>query len=380
MPTTENTPGIFRRALRRLMIVSGTVITIAIAGFAVVSGAEFLAARADQAEKPPAADAVPVSVTLLETEPGFDTQRRYVGAVEAAQATDVAFEFGGLVAELPVGEGDIVRAGDVLARLDTSLLEAERTRFEASREVVAAQLAFADLSLTRREELNARGFAPTEALDRARFDQAALVAQLAEIDAGLQSVAIRMEKSAITAPFDARIGAQLVDRGTTIGAGQALFSLLEEVPPLVRIGLPLSIDPATLETARIILGDRTYDATLFATRPDIDPVTRTRTVLFALSNASEVTFGQTATLAVTQRVDAPGTWVPVAALREGVQGVWTILVADDEDRVRPAAVEVIHAEGDRVFVRGSFPDGARLINAGPHRVTPGQLVRIIGES
>ena len=43
------------------------------------------------------------------------------------------------------------------------------------------------------------------------------------------------------------------------------------------------------------------------------------------------------------------------------------------------AVEVIHADGDNVFVRGTLTDGARYVRDGVHRVTVGQPVRFTGD-
>ena len=53
-----------------------------------------------------------------------------------------------------------------------------------------------------------------------------------------------------------------------------------------------------------------------------------------------------------------------------------MLVVDDEDRVRSAAVEVVYSDADRAYVRGSFQNGTQLIKEGPHRVAPGQSVRV----
>ena len=111
-------------------------------------------------------------------------------------------------------------------------------------------------------------------------------------------------------------------------------------------------------------------------RPDIDPVTRTRTALFALDTDDAPTFGQTATLSIDMQIAARGTWVPVDALQEGSGSIWNVLVVED-GTVRTAAAELLHAETDRAFVRGSFAEGATLIRSGAHRVVPGQEVTIL---
>ena len=111
--------------------------------------------------------------------------------------------------------------------------------------------------------------------------------------------------------------------------------------------------------------------------PDVDPITRTRTALFAIDAEVQPAFGQTARLLLAERIEKEGLWLPVTSLKEGVRGQWTVLTVDAADTVRAAPVEILHAESDRVFVRGAFPDKTRLINEGPQRVTVGQRVAAI---
>ncbi|WP_259994310.1 hypothetical protein [Sulfitobacter sp. S190] len=121
-----------------------------------------------------------------------------------------------------------------------------------------------------------------------------------------------------------------------------------------------------------------HDVTLRRVRPDVDPVTRTRTALFEIDTLTAATFGQTATLILQTEVAARGTWVPVDALQQGSGSIWSVLVVED-GIVRTADVEVLHAQTDRAYVRGTFAEGAALIRTGAHRVVPGQEVRMLAE-
>jgi hypothetical protein len=78
-----------------------------------------------------------------------------------------------------------------------------------------------------------------------------------------------------------------------------------------------------------------------------------------------------------QRIEDAGFWAPLSALREGVRGSWSVMAVETTaqgDRTLPAAVEVIHSDGARVFLRGTLPPGARIVAEVPDRVAPGQLV------
>jgi membrane fusion protein, multidrug efflux system len=72
-----------------------------------------------------------VGVMSVELAQGYTVTRRFTGQIEAAARTDLGFELGGRITEVLVEEGDVVAAGTVLARLDTSALIPERAALEA---------------------------------------------------------------------------------------------------------------------------------------------------------------------------------------------------------------------------------------------------------
>ena len=74
-----------------------------------------------------------------------------------------------------------------------------------------------------------------------------------------------------------------------------------------------------------------------------------------------------------------GGWLPMAALLEGQRGTWNVLriEADGElYRTVRESVEVLDIQGDRVYVLGTLPAGARVVADGVHRITPGTLVTV----
>ncbi len=365
---------LFRKSIRMIGRATLTLIVVAGAGVTVQFGATELTRRADAALPPEAAPATPVSAFPLHRETGYEIQRSFVGQVEAQKTVVLSFKLAGVLAAIDVEEGDRVIRGQIIARQDTALLEAERAQLIASRGAIEAQLTFAIQTLARNEQLNKRGFASQAGLDGAMATRNELQARLAEVDAGLASVDIRISKSRITAPFEGRVTSRSVDGGETLSPGQGVAGLVELRAPFVRVGVPLDLDKAQLDAARIDLAGVTYRARLVTLRPDIEPVTRTRTAIFEIDTEESPAFGQTARLLLTERIAAKGLWVPLTSLKEGVRGQWTLLVVDPENTVRSATVEILHAESDRVFVRGAFPSGALLIDEGPQRVTVGQQV------
>ena len=350
-----------------------TLAVVAVAALAVQQGATVLAERAEAAEPPPGAPALPVDVRRITPQDGFVTERRFLGQIAPAQDSALSFEAGGRVTDLLVEEGDRVAAGAVVARLDTALLEVQAARLAAARAALAAEYELAGRRLARRAALQDRGFSPEEALDEAELSRDALAARLEEVDAQIREVEVRLDKAVLRAPFAGRVAARAVDTGATVAAGQTVLRLMQEGAAELRIGLPLWVDAAPGTDWPVAIEGRAATATLVALRPDIDPATRTRTALLRVEGV-DAPFGATATLAVPRRIASAGAWLPRTALREGAPGVWTVLVLDAENAVRAVPVEVLHVAADRVYLAGPFDPSMRALTGGTQRVTPGQTV------
>ncbi|MFK7763169.1 MAG: efflux RND transporter periplasmic adaptor subunit [Roseobacter sp.] len=369
------------KTMKRLLAWIGrstlTLGVAAIAGVTVVTGVGVLGDRAAAVPDPQAAAPLPVHVQTLRITDGYSVPRRFVGQIEARATVSLSFELGGKIEALLIDEGDAVTQGEVIARLDTDLLDAEATQLHAGRAALAAQLVFAESRLTRAKELQKQGFTSQETLDEALAARDELTNRIAETDAALQAVNINLEKSVLRVPVSGRIAAQDADPGETVQAGQQIVIVMDMDYPELRVGLPLHIDASQLGDFRIEVADRHLNATLKRLRPDIDPVTRTRTAILTIEQDKDLLFGQSAALVMQVDVPVSGAWIPLDALQSGNGSVWTAMVVIEET-ARRIAVEIMHIDGPRAFVRGSFEDGDQLIALGAHRIVPGQTVSVIG--
>lgn len=375
--TGDVTSGL-RKTLRRVLTLSATLLVCAGAAAAVFAGFSLIAVEGD-ASVGEAAPRTAVGVMTVDPVQGYTVSRRFTGQVEAAARIDLSFEFGGRVTDILVEEGDVVAAGTVLARLDTSALIPERAALAAELAALAADAELARLTLASNDALTRQGVRSVAAQDDARLALARAEAGMAALRAGIAGVDVRLEKSVLTAPFAARIGARTTDPGQTVAAGQTVLVLFDTAPSLARVGLPpelaaeLSVgDIVSVESNSLVLA-----ANIRQIRPDLDPNTRSRSVVLTLPPDTSRVLGDTMALMLTQSIDDPGFWAPLSALREGVRGSWSVMAVEataQGDRTLPAAVEVFHSDGARVFLRGALPPGARIVAEAPDRVAPGQLV------
>lgn len=347
----------------------------------MVAGTAALHMRAN-AEVPPAANP-PVSVhtQALKLADSYQFTERFAGRLEPARQTQLSFERAGLVRQVMVEEGDEVTQGAIIARLDTAKLEAERQTLKAQRAELQARRDLAAATLKRQKDLNKKGWRSAQNYDEARFSLQEIDASLRRIDASIASLDVDINKSVLRAPFGGTIASRTMDEGAVVAAGTNIVELLETAERQVRIGV-------SAEAAATLNAGKTYQfsaagqpatGTIVAKRPDLDPRTRTVSVLFSLASEQALPFGEIVELVLPRTVPAQGTWLPLSALTEGRKGLWSVLIVADRGGapvVEREAAEILHVDGDRAYVRGTFTDGVRLLLDGTNRVAPGQQVTL----
>lgn len=357
---------------------------------ATALGALVLAACGPGDAQEPVSAAGPLAVEsrTVEQSDGYTVVERFAGRVVARRTSDLGFERGGRVVEVAVDLGDRVEAGDVLARLETRELLAERRELEARLAEANARLALAKLTTERRRRMVEEQSVSEQVYDEARFEEQAIASQLEAARAGIERIDVALELSRIEAPYAGSVIERQVDEGTVVAPGQTLLRLIEDEHLELRVGVPP-------ETAAALERDRAYDvevdgrsvpSRLDRLLENVEPDTRTVVAVFQFEEAPDgVRSGALARLEILAERPAPGFWLPLTALAESRRGLWSAfaLVPPEEDApddVRVAErreLQVIHAEADRAYVRGTLGDGERVVASGLHRLVPGQRVRVV---
>lgn len=305
----------------------------------------------------------------------------YLGLVTAGRKADLAFEVPGRVASLPLRQGTPVRAGDVLAQLDDASLKARRAATRASLKRARSELELARIKARRQQELRDSGAVSREAVDETRLRATALAAQVEAVAAQLEAIDIDLRKTRLLAPYDGVVADRYIDEGAVISGGAPIIKLVENGGREAHIGVAASrageLQPGA--AYRVRLRGQTVAATLLSVRPDVDPITRSTTAVFALPQDLGALDGEPVTLELSETVALRGGWLPLAALLEGSRGLWTVLridAADGGSRTLRESVEVLDIQGDRAYVRGTLADGAEVVSVGVHRITPGAEVAL----
>ncbi|MGJ3232199.1 MAG: efflux RND transporter periplasmic adaptor subunit [Oceanicaulis sp.] len=328
---------------------------------------------------PDAAEPLPVTVLTVRYGEAAGIESAYPGLVEARRSSALGFETGGRIAEITADVGDRVEAGAVLARLDLRAQEAALAAARAEAAAAEAQARLAEVTLERRRTLVEQGHVSAQALDQSEADHDAARARAAAAGAGAAQIAVQIELARLEAPYDAVVTMRHFDEGAVAGPGAPVLTLVETGALELRVGLPAgaarTLTPGELYPVEI--GAERRSAQLRSATGVINPGGRTVEAVFDLEDGAGVESGAVARLLLETDLDQRGFWAPVTALSEGRRGLWSVYALARDDgafRLEPRPVEILHAEGDRVYLTGAVEEGASILAAGVHRVTPGQRV------
>ncbi|RAK51110.1 efflux RND transporter periplasmic adaptor subunit [Phenylobacterium deserti] len=299
------------------------------------------------------------------------------GTVSAWEEVPVGAETGGLTATaVLVDEGDYVRQGQVLVKLNDSVLSAQLRQQDAAVASARATLSEASAALNRARELNRSGYLSAASLETAVARQQTAVAQLASAEASRGETAARLAQTNVRAPVNGTISSRSVTKGQIVGAGSELFRMVRDgrleldaqIPEtelaLVRAGMPAAVSSEQVgqATGRVRI-----------VTPQVDAQSRLGTARIALTQPGDLKPGMFARAQI-QAGAQPSIVVPTAAVlyRENRPGVY---VVDPANRVRFRQVAVLTRTGSQTALTG-LTAGERVAVDGAGFLGDGDLVRV----
>jgi membrane fusion protein, multidrug efflux system len=305
------------------------------------------------------------------------------GQVRAKDQVSLAFRLDGRMIERPVSVGDVLKSGQVVARLDLQNQQNALRSAEANLSSAEAILAQSRLAFWRQQELLKGGWTP-----RAKFDDAqqSLLTAQAQVDSAQAQVHTAQNQLSYTVLFaDApgMVTAVGAEPGEVVRAGQmvvqldrqggrdAVFDVPEQLirtgprDPLVQIAL--TNDPNVKATGRVR-----------EVAPQADTATRTFQVKVGITDPPDaMRLGSTVTGQIKLAV-SDGLEVPASALTEadGHAAVWIVEPHSQTVSLRP--VDVLRYDPATVVISRGLETGELVVTAGVQTLRPGQKVRLLG--
>ena len=351
---------------------------------ALVAGLTLLAVAAcDNAsttqDKTPQPRAVVVQKVAYEA---LTADRSFVGTVRPRIESDLGFRVGGKVAERRVQNGERVRAGQVLALLDTVDLKLQSEQAEAELTAARASLVQAEAEDRRIAQLRKDGWSTQSVADKQRAVVEEARGRLTRSERTVSLAVNALAYAALQADADGVVTATLVEPGQVVAQGAPAIRIARLDAREALAAIPeVLVDQVKSSKATVSLWSepgKVYAATLRELSASADPATRTYQARFTILDAPDsLEFGLTATVTLTAGASEKIARLPLSALFNQGTGasVYVVNPADGQLTLKP--VDVAGYETRDVLVRGGVAEGEQVVTLGVQKLDPRQRVRIV---
>jgi RND family efflux transporter MFP subunit len=366
-----------------LAAVAVAAVVSAAALWSVVTQAQDGKAQADAAKKAAQAARPALTVTLTSPQPADWPQVITAnGNVAAWQEAVIGAEISGYrLTEVLVNVGDVVKKGQMLARVSSDTVAAELNQSRAAAEEAQANLAEARANADRARQIQATGALSAQQISQYLTAEQTALARLNAARAKVLADELRLAQTRVLAPDDGVISARTATVGSLAQTGQELFRLIRggrlewraevTATELARVkpGMPATLQPPGAAAGARVQGKVRIVA------PTVDAQTRNAIVYVDLPPGGAVRAGMfvRGELQVGQ---SPGLTLPQSAvvLRDGFAYVYRV---GADNRVAELKVETGRRVGDRVEVMRGLTADMKLVATGAGFLTDGDAVRVV---
>lgn len=308
-----------------------------------------------------------VKVSVLEVQPSSMRDVLVLpGETQPWEDVRVSSDMDGLVEWIGAREGQSVRKGELLARIDVAARKATLDRARASFQL-------ADELFKRRESLFERKIISREELDRAFTERA-----LAETN--LRQAQVEYERGFLKAPVSGFVNHLYVDAGEYVARGAPVLDLVNVERIKIQLNVPemdvrfLKPGHEAMVTIDALPEKRLWGKVDFVAYK-ADPATKTFQVQVVVENPTrEIRPGMIARIGLLRREVQEALAVPLFAIVN--KGGERVLFVEKDGRVSARTVSIGIIEGDRVQITNGLSAGERVIVSGQAEVEEGMQVQV----
>jgi membrane fusion protein (multidrug efflux system) len=346
----------------------------------------FLVATAPQgwAQQP---SAIPVGTVAAELRP-VTQATEFVGRVEAIERVDIRARVTGFLEAVLFKEGDVVKAGGVLYRIEKDSFDAAVQQAQGALLQAKATLANATAQLARTQELVKTDTASRALYDSRVADQNSAQGQVVTADANLQTAKVNLGYTEITSPITGEVGRTKVTKGNVVSPDLGPLTVIVSRDPIYvtfpvsqRVFLNVQAEQARKEKVQAVAvqirfsNGTVYDQTGSINFVDVQVDRATDTVLvratFPNPNGTLID-GQLVRVSVAAEKPAEKVLVPQSALIVDQQGPYVFLVVDGKAVVR--RVKLAGESGPDAIVDTGLKGGEQVVVQGMESLREGSPV------
>ena len=243
-----------------------------------------------------------VSSTFPSTQE-INEEENLMGLIYSKSSPSLAVEVSGRVVKIIADVGDEVKAGDILAKIDSEKYNLQFSQAKAEIARLSALLVNKELDLQRAEKLFKDNLVSEEMMDRTKADFNALKEQMNAADAQLRNANRLIEETNIKAPIESEVAIKHIDAGDYVQPGMVVYELVDTKNLKVDLSFPEYLSPKLKKGLEVRITSPTNPDEIVISKikdikPNIDSRNKSLTTIIDFKN--------------------PGTWLPGASSRATV--------------------------------------------------------------
>jgi membrane fusion protein (multidrug efflux system) len=355
------------------------------AGICILAIALSSTAAAAQGSPPPPA----VSVQKVSSRLVTDTVS-FIGRVTAIDKVDIVARVPGFIEERKFVEGQNVKKGDLLYRIEQATYKAAVEQQRANLAKAKATDTNAKLQLERARELVRNQNVSQATLDQRAADEAAAAANVMEAEALLNQAQINLDYTEIRSPIDGRIGLGIFTEGNLVQPSSGRLATIVRQDPIYVIFQVSERDVLEYKRRLAESRDKNPHVTVHLKLPDgslyphagtsnfidvqVDPNTDTVAVRAEVPNPNNILIPSGIVGVTVERgAPKPVLVVPQAAVQLDQAGSY-VLVVDRASKVEQRRITTGIEQGRDIVVSDGLREGELIVVEGIQKVRPGQVV------
>ena len=313
-----------------------------------------------------------------------------VGYMEAATTVVLRARADGIVVQQNVVEGQIVKTGDLLFKLDDSALQATIAKDQAQTAKDQANSDAAQVALQREQDLVKKGVDPQSTLDADVAASKSAQATVQVDNAQLRADQVALSFMTIKAPIDGRVGTVNTSVGNVVHASDTSAGGLLTITQMSPLRVTFSIAEGDLDSFRNALGgnqklpvsvaapgDQTARATGTLSFIDSSVDTSSGTIVIKAdvdNSAGKLWPGQYVTAVTQLGAYTNATTVPLVAVQQGDSGSFVYVIGAD-GKAKKQVVTVVASVGDTAIVGNELRPGDHVVTEGQLTLSDGSTVK-----
>jgi RND family efflux transporter MFP subunit len=360
---------------RKLMAAAAGALILAIIAFRIYAN---MAANRERAARVFQGAATPVEVAQVKRQDITPTLV-FSASLEPVWSADLSPKLDSRLDQLFVDEGDVVKAGQLVAQMDVLELSAQAFQLEGLLYEALSEQSDAAIEYERNQKLYEQNAISKRELDNSRFRRDMTMGRHAAAQGALKVLRERIDAAAIRPPRDGVVTRRYIYAGYYVKSGSPIVSVADTATLLAQADISEGRIADVYMDAQVEVGvaaynDRTFNGRVSRISPMAAQPARTFKTELSIPNAAgELKAGMFARVSIKGKLKKDAVVIPQSAIvmREDQQ---TVYIVNDEEVVQQILLETGAVENGVVEVLKGLSGGERIVTGGQNKLRQGSRI------